>query len=217
VLVAAIAMLVAAAAFFVPYLTKKREVVESTPSVAPLPPGGLVPMTLQPGDDLCLPDIPLTPRSEVVRFSASAPGGAGGPLEVSLKGPGLRSATRLAGGWRNGMLDVPLSPPRSSVRGSICIKNVGSRPASVMGTEPGQKFARPTPLVNGVPHVQDVPMTFHRRSPASLVARTGDVVDHAAVFSPIPAPLLWALLFLVLLGIPALALRALASAVSEDG
>jgi hypothetical protein len=216
VLVGAVAILIATLALFVPYLTRDREVIESTPSVRPLPPGGLVPITLRKGDELCVPNLPLTPQSERVRFPVTTVGGSGPPLVVSLQAPGFRSSTRVPADWHDGDLDVALHPPPRPVRGALCIRNEELRPASVMGTQPGQKFARPTPELNGGQLLQDIPITFHRRASASLASRTADVIDHAAVFSPIPTTLLWVLLVLVILGVPALALAALATAVRED-
>src|SRR4051794_8287290 len=125
VLVGTLGILVAALMLFLPYLRSPREVVESTPSVGPLALGGLVPIALGRGDDLCLPDIPLTPASDVVRFWVSAPDGSPPALAVRLKTGKFGSTSRVEAGWRDGPLEVPVRPPEASVRGSMCIETAG--------------------------------------------------------------------------------------------
>lgn len=205
-----VAFVLGALVFLIPWVTQQRELPESTPAVGPPPPGGLVPLELKAGDEVCVRDVPLDPDTRVARFQV--PPGAGPDLRVSTSGPGYRFATQVAGGQRTGSLDVRIAAPRRSLRGSFCVRNDGTGKTAVLASQVGQKFARPRPYVNGFPLEQDMPLTFLRGDTASVAAQPGRIVRHAAIFTVPPAWLLWLLLAAVALVIPACVLWALAMA-----
>src|SRR4051794_16737531 len=186
----------------VPYLTQKRDVTALTPAVAPLPPASLVPAGVKPGSSLCIHDLPLSPDGQVARIMTATGGKPGPALLVTAQGPGYDARTTVRAGWKEGNLEVPLKPPARSERGLLCFKNVGSSGFALMASGVGEKLARPTPYLDAQPLQQDVPLVFHKALPASMLSRAGALVDHAAVFSPLPVWLLWLLVALVLVGLP---------------
>src|SRR4051812_3572401 len=111
----AVVFIAGALLFLVPWLTEQRELPESTPALGPPPPGGLVPVGLNPGDEICVRDVPLDRDTRVARFQV--PPGAGPALAVSLKWPGYTTGTRVPAGRRNGTMQVRVPPPPASVRG----------------------------------------------------------------------------------------------------
>src|SRR5205807_1840153 len=115
----------------------------------------------------------------------------------------------LPAGWKEGALEIPIRPPATSLRGTLCFENSGATPFSIMASGVGQKLARPQPYLNATALQQDVPLWFHRAKRASLVSRTGALIQHASVFTPLPGWFIWLLLGAVLAGVPVLTLRAL--------
>src|SRR3954447_13364406 len=218
IVISALVVFVAGALLFlIPFLTAKREVTALTPAVVPLPPGGLVPATLGPGSELCIRDLPMSPDGQEARIITATGAQPGPALAVRAIGPGYVARTRVPAGWTEGPLEVPLKPPPTSLRGSLCFRNAGKADFSVMASGVGQKLARPQPYLGKQALQQDVPLTFHRAKQASLLSRTGAVIDHASVFTPLPKPLIWLLLIAVLVAFPLLPLLAMRSAVAVDG
>ena len=192
----------------IPFLTAKREATALTEAVPPLPPGSLVPATLKPGAKLCIRDLPMAHDGQVARILTATGGQPGAPIAVTANGPGYSATTNVPGGWKEGPLEIPMRPPAGSLRGTLCFRNAGTVPFSIMASGVGQKLARPQPYLDGQALQQDVPLWFHRAKQASLVSRAGALIDHAAVFEPLPPWFLWLLLAAVLVGIPLLTIRA---------
>lgn len=210
VLTGVIALLAGVLIFSLPWLTQQRERTEATPAVGPPAGGPLVPVDLKPGDEICVRDVPLDPDTRVARFRV--PAGPGPDLRVSARGPGYQTGTDVPAGKRSDTLDVRIDPPGSSLRGEFCVRNDGSLKSAVLASQVGQKFARPRPYVNDFPLEQDMPLTFLRGGTQSVGARPGRIIDHAALFTVPPAWLLWLLLAVVALAVPACVLWAMAAA-----
>lgn len=206
-------VVIGALLFIRPFATREREIISSTPASPSLftPP---VPLDLQPGDELCVKDLPIDRDSQLARLVVLTDGKPGSPLAVSASGPGYSFHGMHAGGFPEGPVELSLRPPPRSLDGQICVRNKGSRKIAIQATPVGQRFSRPQPYLNGGPLEQDVPMTLHRANSASLIAQTPRALQHAAVFVPFAPWMLWILLVLVLAGIPAAMLVALARAAS---
>lgn len=198
----------------VPFLTAKREVTALTPAVPPLPPGSLVPANIKPGSELCIRDLPMSADGQVARVLTASGGRPGPALTVKADAPGYSATTNVRAGWNEGPLEIPIKPPAHSLRGSFCIRNAGKGEFAVMASGVGQKLAHPQPYLDTQALQQDVPLWFHKAKRASALSRTGALIDHAAVFSPLPVALIWLLLAAVLVGIPALLLLAFSRAVA---
>jgi hypothetical protein len=195
-----------------PYLTAKREVTALTPAVPPLPPGSLVPAGINPGSRLCIRDLPFSPDGQVARVMTATGGKPGPAFVMRAQGPGYDASTTVPAGWKEGALEIPIRPPAQPLRGSLCFVNTSRSQFAVMASGVGQKLARPTPYLDAQPLQQDVPLVFDKAKPASMLNRAGALVDHAAVFSPLPAWLIWILIACALLVVPAAAIGALAVA-----
>jgi hypothetical protein len=211
-LTGAAVLVVLAAVFLIPFATRKREVTVSAPAGPPLPPASLVPATIKPGSRLCIRQLALSPDDQVARVLVQTGGRPGPPLRVDVTAPGYSATSTVQPGYRDGPLEIALTPPRRSMRGDLCVQNTGRAAMSILASGVGEKLSRPQPELDGTQLQQDVPIVFHERAQASLANRTGELIGHASVFTPLPRWSLWLLLALVLLVLPAAAIGAVAKA-----
>src|SRR4051794_1274127 len=179
-LIAFVVVLLAGALSAGGYLLKKREAIASTPSAYT---GASVLLLLKAGSEACADETVFDQHSQIARFGAfPAPGtSAAPPIEVSARGytdgefrNDYRSSSRVAGGWR-GMrtLDVPLAPPRTPVFGDLCVRNVGSEPINLLGSEDGRAYSRPSVRVDGKPTAIELEFRLLQRGRHSLISRAG--------------------------------------------
>src|SRR3954452_13957150 len=124
VLVAIGAFVALAAILWLPWATKKRPVVASTP----VPPAlfSVTPAPLKPGQRACMVQVTLDPLSQVAEIGVNAGKKPGPPLDVVASGPGYRATTHVAGGYSDTpALRFVVAPPKHALIGQICIRNVG--------------------------------------------------------------------------------------------
>src|SRR3954447_24164924 len=194
---AALAALVVIAAgtlgLLIPFLAHKREATALTPAVPPLAPGSLIPAGIDPGHQLCIHDLPFAPDGQIARVLTATGGKPGQPLLVTATGPGYRARTPVRAGWHDGPLEIPIMPPRTSLHGTLCFRNTGTRQVALMASGVGQKLARPVAYLDQQPLGQDVPLVFHRAKRATTFNRAGAIIGHTAALSLLPAWLLWVL------------------------
>jgi hypothetical protein len=80
----------------------------------------------------------------------------------------------------------------------VCVRNEGSETVTLLGAPPDT----PADLLHeGKPEFAAI---FSRGEPRSALAQLPDMLERAAVFNPVGAPLLWILLAGVAFGLPAL-------------
>lgn len=210
------AYLVAAAALFGPWLGEEREVVEGTPAHPPL--YQQVPVEVKPGARLCVEPVTITDRTDRIRFGTLMPEDQAFAVEVAAEAPGYRSAATVRG-VQALAVDAAIEPPPRDVEGRVCFRNRGERALPLLGTTDQRILSRAHPVVDGEPLPRtEVAVTLVRSGPGSLAGRAGELFEHAEVVNPgFVAPwLLWLLLPLVAVGIPAGALAALAAAAKPE-
>jgi hypothetical protein len=212
------ALVAIAAVLWIPWATKQRTVVDSTP----VPPAlfSVTPAPLGPGQTACMQQVTLDSLSQVAEIGVATGGKPGPPLEVTASGPGgYRATTRIPPGYTDTPgLRFPLTPPKRALFGQICIRNAGRQAMSLNGTNEFRTTGRPTLVIDNVPQPFDAQLKLYGRKPASYLDRIGAIFDHAATFTPgfLPEPVLVLLALLALIGIPAGAFAALAIAARSD-
>lgn len=208
---------VTGAMLWIPWATKNRTVIASTPVPAAL--FGITPVKLGPGREACLLQVTFTPQSQVGEIGVSTAGRAGPPLRISASAPDYRTRARIPGGYRTTpALRFALGAPMHPALGKLCIRNAGRDPVSLNSTIESRSMGRPVLELDGVKQEPDPHLAFYARRRASFAARIGPIFRHAAIFTPV-VPASWPLLVLAviaLVGIPLGALCAFAIAVGRD-
>jgi hypothetical protein len=202
---------VATVAVFIPYLTRERENVAGVP--VPVPFGVEENIRLRPGAEVCLADVAMDPDTQIAEFTAVSGRRVGPPLRVSAAGPGYRASGVSAGYSGREMVRVRLEPPTRSLFATFCVANGGRRKVDLVGTHEARTVSRPVASVNGREVAPDLSLRFLSEDSGSVLARMGSLIDRAAAFHPpvFEAPVLWLLLALVVLVLPAAAIYAVVS------
>src|SRR3954447_6606116 len=137
------------------YMTKKREVIASTPSAYT---GLTIPLPLPANGEACVDEVVYDPSSAIARFGGTAAAGQTAPaLEVIARGNtsgpyrnDYQAQARVPGGWQGTRtLDVPLTPAPRSVYGTLCTRNLEAKPVDLVGSADVRAFSRPSVMVNG--------------------------------------------------------------------
>ena len=205
------------------YLTSSREAITSTPSAYT---GLTVPLPVPARGEACADEILYDTDSGVARFGATAIGADAAPaLEVVARGnadgpyrSGYRSVARLEGGWHGTrQLDVRLRPPHTAVFGMFCVRNLGDKPISLVGSDDGRAYARPTVRVNGKVTGVELQLRLLEARRSSILSRLGEVTTHAATLKPFGAWWMW-VLAIALIGLAPLGvLASIRAALVSDG
>src|SRR4051794_23604161 len=117
VAIGAAGVVIAAAAWFVPFLTRERAVISATPGPPPIFKTAVVPV---PGRaTACIGNIGFDTNSDLAQFRAGTRGRPGQPLRVRATGPGWSSSYRVEAFKDNDLLSVPLNPPPRSLIGRL--------------------------------------------------------------------------------------------------
>jgi hypothetical protein len=213
---AGVGLLIACVAWFGPYLTRERQNLAGVP--VPPPFFAQTPVKIGSGSEACLSDVAFDTDAEFVQLTAlSAPRP---PLEVVARAPGYRKTGRVPGGLEAlSTMFARIDPPERSVIGTLCIRNRGKRRILLLGTNDGRtSVGRPVTRIDGAEIAPDISVTLYAADNGSVLERLGELVDRAAAFKPglfgLP-PLLWIVLLLAALGIPAAAVYAMLSSFRE--
>jgi hypothetical protein len=190
------------AALLVPFMTREREVFDSTPGPPPL--FDVAPLSFSPGRDLCLTGVPLTPHSEILRLRSGGEVVRPGPvLDVAVTAPGYRHTGIVRVEELGPQLDLPIQPPTRALTAEVCVHNRGRPGVILVATlEPRTRSTMST-RIDGEPFREDVALQILERRRASLADRLTDVMGHAAAFKPATTAVLWAVALLVLTVVPA--------------
>jgi hypothetical protein len=205
---------------FLPWLLRERPAVSSTPIVRP--PAVVAELQLRPGSRACVSEVLFTPEAEEVKVQVTrARRDAGPPLAVAASAAGYRARAVAPGGYGPRQdLEVALPPAGRQVDGGrLCLRNAGRTDVWLLGTVEERALATQRTTLDGAPAPVQLAVTLQERENRSLLARTGELLDRAAVFRPgyLAPPVLWLLLAAVVLAVPAAVLVALRRALDEDG
>lgn len=206
-----------AVALFAPFLLRDRDLVASTPSPRPL--FYVTFIEVPAGGRLCASDVTIPREARQLRFQVRTFGRPGPPLRVSLRAPGYGAQADVAGGYADlATLAAPFSPPARDRLGSVCIQQRGRQEIALTGTTETRTLSRPRGSVNGAPVAADAYLAFYEGREASALSLVGAMIDRAAAFRPtgVGPWLLWPLLVVTIVGIPAGVILAVRAAARMD-
>jgi hypothetical protein len=211
---AAAIIAIGALVLFAPFVSRSREQVSSTGASPPF--SNVTPVRLPASSVLCMTDVTIDTDARIAQFTVIPGTSPAPPLRVSAHGPGgYRSPEGdVPGGQRApGPRTAPIRPPTHPVIGEVCVRNAGRVAISLVGTTEDRTSGREQAVIDGAPIKPDVQLTLLARGHRTLLQDMPAVVRHMAVFkgSFVSAGLLWILLLLVMLGVPALVVGAVAA------
>jgi hypothetical protein len=191
-------LLLIAAAFAIPFLTREHDLVASTPSPRPL--FDVTPLELPANQQLCIDDVTIPRDARQLRFQVITGGRPGPKLDVTVAGQAL---TVPAGYADETTLSVALRPPRTATLGSVCVRAAAA--VRLTATTETRTQSRPQGRIDGRPVKPDAYLAFYEDRQGTPLAHTSDIIDRMSAFRPgIVGPwLLYPLLALVLIGVPA--------------
>jgi hypothetical protein len=213
---AGLALLFAAAYWMVPYLTREREIVSGVPVPKPLVVKEQV--QLSAGQEACLDHVAFNPDSEIVEFTVLSRMRSGPPLGIRAAAGPYRTRAAADGGYRApAVVRADIDPSEPSRLGRICIGNRGRRTVALLGTREPRTLSRAVTTIDGAPSPADISLRFLGAEPGTVPERLGSLVDRISAFKPtvFEKPILWLVLALVVVAVPALALYALAAGFRE--
>jgi hypothetical protein len=202
---------------FIPYLTKDRETVAGVP--VPPPFSVQENIALAPGQEVCLDSVALDVDSALAEFTVVNEMKSGPPLRVSAAAPGYRATGKVDGGYGAPFTArVPLEPPPRSLLAELCVANRGNRKVELLGTHEPRTASRPVARVDGEEVAPDLVLRFVSTNSGNVVERLTSLVDRMSAFRPLvlETPVLWLILALLVLVLPAAAIYAVASGFRAD-
>jgi hypothetical protein len=209
---ALLVLAVAAVAVFVPYLSREREAVAGVP--VPSPFAVQENIRLAPDQEVCLDAVAIDVDSEIAEFSVISKTKSGPPLRVSAEAPGYRAAAEVDGGYLSpDTIRVPLEPPTRSLLAEFCVANLGKRRVDLLGAHEARTASRVVARVDGTDIPQDLTLRFLSEDSGSVLARLDSLIDRMSAFHPpvLETPVLWLLLALLVVVLPAAAIYAVVS------
>jgi hypothetical protein len=193
-----------AAALFVRFLTEDRELVAATPSPRPLFEVSLV--QVPSGEELCISDVTIPDDARQLRVQVGTFGRPGPELAVTLQGPGYSERLTVPAGYPDSaLITAAMDPPASARLGEVCVAHRGSDRIALVGSTEDRTQSRPKGTVGGREVTGDTYLAFYEGGSASALDRVGEIVDRMSAFRPsvVGPRLLWPLLALVVIGVPA--------------
>lgn len=205
-----------AAILWIPWAVKERVVVSS-----PVPPPlfSISPAPVKAGSTACLQEVTFTPDTEIGEIGVATGGKPGPQLDITARARGYRAGAKIAGGYGNdSSARFTLAAPPGAVIGELCIHNAGKTTVNLDGTNEFRTMGRPTLVIDGVNQPIDAKLVFYGRVRSSYISRAGDILGHAAIFTPgfFSKAVLILLALLAVAGIPLAIAFALALAARED-
>lgn len=208
---------VALLAWGIPWLTRERTDHTSTPTPPPFQ--AVAPVVLKPGSRACETLVALSTDTRAAQVLTAKLPGAGPPLRVTASAPGYRSTGRVAGGYGQlETLSATLAPPPRDAIGTVCLTNAGHRPVRLQGTTEGRIQNRSATRVDGKVIPAKLSLALTEGRDRSLADRPGEILRRIAAFKPpiLTTATLAVLGLLVLLGVPAGVVYAIARGMGED-
>ncbi len=199
-----------------PFVAAQRDYPASVPSPAALANAEVVP--LAPGSPACFSHAVIEEHSEQARFKVYSPEGPAGPLRVTLRGEGYDAAAEVpAGTPDNTLVSVFVPAPPTDIPLRVCIANEGERDVALFASADRTR-SRSTAVVDGEDTGRSIWFSFYEPRSRAITERIPATVDRMTVFRPawVSEPLLWALLALLVVGMPAGVVWAYVRGLRED-
>lgn len=214
--IAALAFVIVALAVWLPWATEERAAITATPT--PTPYADITPIVLRPGQRACESLVAFEPATRAATVLSDGHQADGPPLRIVARADGWRSSGTVEGGYGGfAQLQVPLDPPPAPAIGEVCVENVGDRRARLQGTTEGRVHTRSETSVDGEPIEARMALVLSEGEHRSLADRPQQILDRIAAFKP-PIVGSWSLsllALLVVLGVPALVVVAVARGIAE--
>jgi hypothetical protein len=187
----------------VPWLGRKRDF----PAEIPNPPAlQVLALDVVPaGKRLCMREIAIERHARQVRFQVGTYFKPGPPLLLEITAPGYRSASRVAAGYPdNARLSLPVKPPPRDTLVTACFTNLGRRKIAFYAAT-DRAVSRAQVTLGGKPVEGSPAFGFWEGRSVSIADRADVTVERMATFRGFlgHAWLLWALLVMFVLGMPA--------------
>jgi hypothetical protein len=216
-LIALAAFAVVAAVLWIPWATKDRVVVASTPVPPPL--FGITPAPLKGGVTGCMQGVTFDPQTQIGEIGFDTKGKPGPRIAITATAPGYRATSQIpAGDVDDPSARFNITAPDKAVIGKLCFRNTGKREISLNATTEFRTMGRPDLYVNGQQQPMDPKLIFYARGQGSYLSRAGDILRHAAIFTP-PVFSRWVLALIGLVaiaGVPVAIALALKKSVEAD-
>jgi len=209
-------LVIAAAIWGVPYLTRERDYLATTPQPDPLFTVATIP--LYPGQRACMDRAVVDQYSELARLRVGTYGRRAEPLEFSLSGAGYHAAYRVPATYADSQpFEVAVRPPAGPLETTICLRNVGERRIALYASD-DRTNSRSRVLVDGRKVLADFDIVFSERRPVSIADRLSVGLQRASAFrffgvSPVT---LWPLLILFVVGVPLAVLLTYVRSLEDD-
>ncbi len=206
-----------AVAVVAPWASRDELRFASVPSPPSLLELGIVPVA--PGEAACTRPFVIDGGHAQATFRILTYANPGPAVRVRITGRGYRSTARVAGGYADNLAHtVPMARPRGQTAAEACFRNAGTRPLALYAAGDSRSNTRSDSRVGERPVANDITLAFYESAPRSLRDRLPRTVERATRFRPaVVGPwLVWALLGLVLVGVPAAAAWAVGAAARAD-
>jgi hypothetical protein len=216
VLAGVVVIVVAAVAWWRPFLTDPRAYPASIPQPSPL--YSLPFVKLKAGQDACFEPAVMDTHSQLAEFRVTTYKRRGAPIALTISGSGYRFAGRTPGGYPDGeLLRVPVHAPPHDLAVRICLRNEGAHTIGLFGAN-DQTKAPFKVTVDGKDSGAAVQFAFYERRPVSILHRLPASFDRMQVFRPgfLGPWLFWPLAIFCVVGVPLCALWALWRAVADE-
>lgn len=218
-IVAAVVILCCALLLLVSYLLHSERQLVGTPG--PSAQSKASEFAILPHQRACMSSITLVPDGRIVQLERGEASGSrhgSPPIEVQLSAPSYRAIARLPGGESEGVVAVPIQPPRRTVIGSACFINRGRTPAVLFGSTEPRTRSRSALTINGKPSAGDIGLSFLGNRSRSRLSRLGEVFDHASNVTDhlVPVWLIWLPTVSALLVAPVVTVAFFYRALRED-
>lgn len=215
--ISALAFLIVALAFGLPWLTRDRAATTGTPTPPPF--SAITPIALAPGEEICQTLVAFETDTRTATVLSAEDVEDGPPLRIVARAAGWESAGEVEGGYDEfAALQAQLDPPPADALGEVCVTNEGERRVRLQGTEEGRVQTRSVTELEGEPIVPRMALLLGQGADRSIADRPGQILERVAAFKP-PIVGTWSLALLallVVLGVPALVVFAVARGIADD-
>lgn len=212
--VMAVALLLIAVLLVVPFFGKERGVAAAIPQPPPLFAAALI--EIGPGERACMGKVTFAPGGEVAQVKVATYARPPVPFTLTLAAGSYRATARQPATYSdNDTVSLAVAAPDRAVRGDACVRNDGRRRLALYGAEDRTR-RRAVTTVGGKPEKANFQLALYGEADANLGDRYDEVTEHATAFRPGGPWVAWLMSVLVLVGVPAALVGAVACAARED-
>src|SRR4051812_38546076 len=196
-------LVLGALVWVLPWFSRDRDIPAAVP--APRALTAIDTIALAPGQSACARGVAVDRRSGQARFTVATFGRpAGPPLTLAVAAGGYRAVARAPGGYTdNSEQSLAIAAPPRALLGRVCIRNDGDVRVGLAASSDRTR-SRSVAVVAGRPTGKSFWLSFHERSPHTMLARFPETLRRMSTFRPgIVGPwMLWPLALLVVFGLP---------------